>query len=105
MGRWLVIIKQNNELLGWCGLKFLPDENEVDLGYRFFKKYWGNGYATESATAVLHYGFETLKLKCIIGRAAAANTASIRVLQKVGMHFEKNVGCHGDDGVQYVLEK
>ena len=63
MGRYSVLLKNTNEYLGCCGLKYLEDTKEIDLGYRFHKKYWGNGYATEASTACLKYGFEILKLK------------------------------------------
>ncbi len=86
-GRWAVHLKSTLEFIGWCGLKLRPDRNEVDLGYRFQKKYWGNGYATESAYACLKYGFEELSLHEIIGRALPENLGSIRVLEKCGMEY------------------
>ncbi len=90
LGRWAVHIKDTNEFIGWCGLKYLAENDEIDLGYRFMKKHWGNGYAYESAKHVLDYGFNTLNLKSIIGRAHIENIASIKVLQKIGMHFVKD---------------
>src|SRR4051812_8677611 len=42
-GRWAVVRKEDNEVLGWCGLKYLPETEETDIGYRFFKKFWGMG--------------------------------------------------------------
>lgn len=87
MGRWAVIEKESNLILGWCGIKFSPNLNEYDIGYRFFKKYWNNGYATESAKACVEYGFKELNIKEIVGRAIAENTASIRVLRKIGLEF------------------
>ncbi|MES2134188.1 MAG: GNAT family N-acetyltransferase [Bacteroidota bacterium] len=89
-GRWLVADKETNEPLGWCGLKYHEDNGETDLGYRFMEKHWGKGYATESAMACLQYGFEHFNLKRIVGRAAVKNTASIKVLKKVGMTFFEN---------------
>ncbi|MEX1384553.1 GNAT family N-acetyltransferase, partial [Lutibacter sp.] len=47
-GRWAVIDKNNDVFLGWCGIKFTQSLNEYDIGFRFFKKYWGKGFATES---------------------------------------------------------
>ena len=50
-GRWAVIDKENDEYLGWCGLKYSADLNEYDIGFRFFKRHWNKGYATEAAQA------------------------------------------------------
>jgi [ribosomal protein S5]-alanine N-acetyltransferase len=86
-GRWAVHVKPDLEFIGWCGLKARPERNEIDLGYRFLKKAWGKGYATEAAWASLNYGFEKLHLPRIVGRAMPQNTASIRVLEKCGMKF------------------
>jgi RimJ/RimL family protein N-acetyltransferase len=86
-GRWAAHLKLDGEFIGWCGLKFLEELNEVDLGYRFMKKYWGQGYATEAAHATLDYGFQVLKLKRIVGRALPGNIASMKVLEKCGMKY------------------
>lgn len=86
MGRWAVVRKEDETVLGWCGLKLHPD-GMVDLGFRLFKKFWNQGYATEASLGCLKHGFETLKLAEIVGRVVPANVASACVLQKVGMHF------------------
>ncbi|MES1216020.1 MAG: GNAT family N-acetyltransferase [Bacteroidota bacterium] len=86
-GRWAVHIKPGLEFIGWCGLKNRPERNEIDLGYRFMKKFWGKGYATEAAFACIKYGFEKLNLGCITGRAMPANIASLKVLEKCGMTY------------------
>lgn len=93
-GRWAVINKTSNEFIGWCGLK-LNEENLVDIGFRFFRKEWNKGYATEAAKACLTYGFEVLKMKQIIARANTQNLASIRVLEKIGMDYWKTDFCEG----------
>ena len=99
-GRWAVILKGSDTFLGWCGLK-LNEENFVDLGFRFFQKEWGKGYATESAKASLEVGFMVLNLEEIIGRAAIANKASVRVLEKLGMSYWKKDHCHGMENAAY----
>lgn len=88
-GRWAVILKTTDKFIGWCGLKFDELENETDIGFRFFEEEWNKGYATESAIACIHYGFEKLKLKRIIGRAMKENVGSIKVLEKIGLEYEK----------------
>jgi [ribosomal protein S5]-alanine N-acetyltransferase len=86
-GRWAVHIQPDLEFIGWCGLKYIPERNEIDLGYRFKKSAWGKGYATEAAYACLKYGFEKLKIPKITGRAVPENEDSWRVLEKIGMQF------------------
>ena len=86
-GRWAVHTKPTPEFIGWCGLKFIPKENEIDLGYRFLKKAWGKGYATEAAYACIKYGFEKLNLRRIVGKAMPDNIASLNVLKKCGMKY------------------
>lgn len=100
-GRWATLLRDTGEWIGWCGLKFEEEFGATDVGYRFFKKHWGKGYATESARASLKYGFEKLGLKRIEGRAAIANPASIRVLQKIGMQYVKDFIFDGMVGVVY----
>ncbi len=86
-GRWAVHTKPGMEFIGWCGLKYRPELDEIDLGYRFMKQAWGKGYATEAAMASIKYGFEQLGMKRIVGRAMPGNIASIKVLEKCGMKF------------------
>ncbi|MBC7866397.1 MAG: GNAT family N-acetyltransferase [Gloeobacteraceae cyanobacterium ES-bin-316] len=88
LGRWAVHLKSNG-FIGWCGLKYRPEINETDIGYRLMKSAWGKGYATEAANACLKYGVDYLHLSSIIGRAEIKNLASIAVLKKIGMHFLK----------------
>ncbi len=103
LGRWAVYLKSNNEFIGWCGLKFIEDENIYTLGYRFFYKHWGKGYATEAARASLDYGINILKLKSIHAKAMKENTASIQVMKKLGMVYLKDEICAEHPAVVYVL--
>src|SRR5690606_30529073 len=85
---WLMHLKETGEFIGWCGLKYLADENQTDLGYRLLKKHWNKGYATEASRACLDYGFHVLGLKKIIARAMKPNVNSIKIMQKLGMQPE-----------------
>ncbi|MEO7394640.1 MAG: GNAT family N-acetyltransferase [Chitinophagaceae bacterium] len=89
-GRWAVHLKHDLEFIGWCGLKTRPERNEIDLGYRFMKKAWGKGYATEAAYACIKYGFEKLNLNYIVGRAMPDNVGSLKVLEKCGMIYKED---------------
>ena len=80
--RWMVIDLSSNTPLGWCGLK--KNSWGIDLGFRFFREHWGKGIATKAARAALALG-EIFEVDPIIGRTLSSNTASSRVLEKVGM--------------------
>ena len=100
-GRWAVLLKKTDAFIGWCGLKYEPDTGETDLGYRFYRNQWGMGFATETTLASIKFGFEKLKLKSIVGRAYFGNDASIRVLEKCGMKFERNMIFDERSAVMY----
>ena len=100
MGRMAMIRKDDQAWLGWCGLRMDEETGEVDLGFRIYRQYWGQGYATEAARASLAYGW-SLGLDRIIGRAVIQNTASIRILEKVGMKRVGEMDFHGMPGVIY----
>lgn len=103
-GRWAVISKETEEFLGWCGLKYMPKYDAADLGYRFFRKYWNQGYATETAKASIIYGFNNLKLHKIVGRAMKANVGSIKVLEKAEMQYVGEFDFEHHEGVLYEIE-
>lgn len=108
MGRLACIRKSDKEFLGWCGLKTIEIDDgkvEVDLGYRFFRKFWNKGYATESSLKSLEYGFETLSLTKIIAHADPENVPSIRVMQKIGMSFYREGNFDGMYGHTYQISQ
>lgn len=89
MGRWAVCEKRQGELIGWCGLKYHPDEDFVDVGYRIFEKHWNHGYATEATKGVLAYAFNKLRIQDIYAYADKRNIASLVVAKKAGLQFLK----------------
>lgn len=104
-GRWTVVSQETHEVLGWCGLK-KHKEGFVDIGFRFFKKYWGKGYATEAAQACLEYGFNQKHVDEIIGRTSEENKASIRILEKIGLKYWKHDSCEGiENSIYYKIQK
>lgn len=103
-GRWATVDKSTGKVIGFAGLKYLDEVSEVDLGYRFFKEYWGHGLATEAAKAVLDYGIRVLRLPRIIGIADIENKASLRVLEKVGFQFERFATYGGHDVAWFAIE-
>lgn len=103
MGRWGVVRKSDNKVLGWCGLKYNLDIDEVDLGYRFLIEHRNEGYATEASLGCLDYGFNELKIGRIVANAIKENGASIKVMQKIGMRFCKESTLHGQVSVKYEI--
>lgn len=99
IARWVVERSDTNEIIGWSGLKYLPEEKTVDLGYRFFRKYWGMGYGFEAAKACFDYGKETLAIRHMIGRAVQENAGSVQILEKLGFEYQRdevdNALCFG----------
>lgn len=84
-GTWMADLS-NGENIGWFTFKPLPSlNNEMEVGYRLKKRYWGNGFATEGCRFLVNYGFEILKAKKIIAVTHLENIASQHVLQKCGL--------------------
>jgi RimJ/RimL family protein N-acetyltransferase len=94
-GPWAVIHKPDNQFIGHCGLRYWPGSSDVEVLYALARQYWGNGLATEGARASLRYGFEHLKLERIMAAALVNNDASRRVLEKIGLRYEKTFQFHG----------
>lgn len=88
-GLFLVEVKDSGAQIGMCGLIRRDSLPEVDVGYALFPEYWGKGYAIEAVAAVLAYGRNTHGLKRILAIVSPDNDASIRVLTKAGLSFER----------------
>lgn len=100
IGRWSMLLKSTGEFIGWTGLKLnnFEEGNDFeyyDVGYRMIPRYWGKGYATESAIASLDYGFSTMNLALIYGIADTDNKASINVLKKSNLIFSHSADFGG----------
>ncbi|XLS28350.1 GNAT family N-acetyltransferase [Flavobacteriaceae bacterium M23B6Z8] len=104
-GRLAVVRKEDNQFLGWCGLKYHDVEEIVDIGYRFYRKFWGFGYATEAARASLKYGFQGLQLTTIFAHVHEKNRASEKVLEKCGLRFVKNITYHQQPAKLFAIHK
>ena len=104
-GRWGVEIRETGELIGWCGLKYTPELDEFDVGFRFFKQFWNQGFATEAAMKCLEIGFQEFAMERIVGRAMTENLGSIRVLQKIGLSFVSDYKFDEEEGVLYAINQ
>jgi RimJ/RimL family protein N-acetyltransferase len=94
--QYAVILKDSKELIGFCGFFNQEIENviEMELGYRFSKKHWGQGYACEAAIACRDYAFSELGAKKLISIIDPNNVASIKVAEKAGLRLEKSTYYH-----------
>ena len=110
IGRWAIADKSTNRFIGWTGLKLVKDvmnnqTNYHDLGYRLLRKYWGQGYATETAPASLTYGFDTLNLDEIIATVNCENDASNHVVKKLGFTLHETFYLHALKHNWYKINK
>jgi [ribosomal protein S5]-alanine N-acetyltransferase len=86
-GQWAIRERGHDDIIGFCGLRFIDETGIVEILYGFLPAYWGKGYATEAATVVLDHGFRTAGLTEIVAEMDPPNRASIRVAEKLGMRF------------------
>jgi RimJ/RimL family protein N-acetyltransferase len=96
-GLWRVALKADDAPIGICGLIRREGLDDVDVGFAFLPPYRAHGYAHEAARAVLAHGREALGLKRIVAIVSPENERSIRLLEKLGMRFERMVTLPGDD--------
>ena len=96
-GLYLVILKGSGKSIGMCGLIKRDQLEDVDIGYALLPEFWSKGYAVEAALAVKEYARDVIGLKRLIAITDPENQASIRVLEKIGLRFEKMVRLSEDD--------
>jgi [ribosomal protein S5]-alanine N-acetyltransferase len=101
-----VTLKDEGTPIGICGLIKRDALDDVDIGFAFLQRFSSHGYATEAAAAVLAQGHRQFGLKRIVAITAPDNLASIRVLQKIGMRYEKtlDLGEHGGENCLFASE-
>lgn len=96
---WFAVVRKHDDaFLGVCWLGRLNPKwcealeigPQIELGYRYIRRYWGQGYATEAGRAMLSRGFEDLGLSEIVAIVRPENLASDRVLNKLDMHYRKS---------------
>ena len=106
-GMWAVHDKDSGAFVGRCGLQHLADTGEIELGYTFHRRFWGRGLATEASVAALRFGFHAHVLQRIVAIARPENVASWRVMEKLGMKFERQGPSPygGSEVVWYALSR
>ena len=105
-GLCAVVERESERVVGVCGL--FPVESigpDVEVAYHFARDVWNRGYATEAAGAWVATAFSELGLDRVVALAFPANRASTRVMEKIGMRFEREVDRYGVTLVQYAIER
>jgi RimJ/RimL family protein N-acetyltransferase len=102
-GRWVVVSKQSDAIIGCSGLRSY--EGTAELVYLIDEPYWGKGLATEIARACLDFGFRARDFKNIIAFARPGNAASRKVMEKIGMRFVRETTVFGVFVVQYEISR
>ena len=105
LGLWGVFRHDEELLVGFCGFWFFHEPPQLQLLYGIAPEHWGRGLATEAARAMMKYGFEELSFERIEASADAPHLASLRVMEKAGMRFEKRVCANGLDTVYYAAAR
>ena len=96
-GLYLVVLKETNESIGICGLIKRDGLEDADIGYALLPRFWSKGYAVEAARATKAYAKDVIGLKRIVAIVDPLNEGSIRVLEKIGLHYEKMVRLSAND--------
>ncbi len=102
-GLWTIIYKRDDKMIGFCGFRFLEGTTGIELLYGILPDYWNRGLITEAVKEVLRFGFEVKNFGRVTAITNAPNTASISVMEKAGMKFEKKDSFHEQDSVFYSI--
>ncbi|MDB5033954.1 MAG: ydaF [Chlorobi bacterium] len=102
-GLMALVLKESGRVAGWCGLTLLDATPEIELVYMLAKQEWGKGLAAEAARAMLRLGFGMPGMERIVAVARHENPASYRVMEKIGMRYERDVRFYDLDMVCYAI--
>jgi len=100
---WAVTRKEDRQFIGLCGIEVLEGTSDGELDYLLGKPYWGQGFATEAARAMVRFGFEHISWERIVAAIVPANIASGRVLDHLGFVYEKHVNYYELTGADSIL--
>jgi [ribosomal protein S5]-alanine N-acetyltransferase len=108
---WRLLAKQTGNpglsepMIGFCGLQPLRETAEIEIGWWLARAWWGKGLATEAARKAMRDGFDRAGLSRIVAIAQPENRASIHIMEKLGMHFERETTHRGFGVVLYAIER
>lgn len=105
LGQWVVCRPGSDEVIGFCGFRWGEAGTPPELLYGLSPTYWGRGLATEAARAVLTYAFQQLGIERVWAATDPPNVASIRVMERLGMRFDRRGQLNGLDTIFYTLSR
>jgi RimJ/RimL family protein N-acetyltransferase len=94
-GRFACVWKATGEVIGFSGIKYVPEIGENELGYRFLPEFWGMGLATEAGRASIDFARDDLRLERLVAMVHPENVASARVVTKLGFRVERQLRYSG----------
>ena len=94
-GRFACVWKATGEVIGFSGIKYVPEISDNELGYRFLPEYWGRGLATEAGRASIDFARDTLRLERLVALIHPDNVASVGVVAKLGFALERQTAYSG----------
>lgn len=103
IGMHAIIWKKTSEMIGWSGLQPLEGSNEIEVGYGMIKDFWGKGIGFETGLFWLKYGFEKTGLERIVAVADKDNVGSWKIMEKLGMKYEKTESHYEMECVVYAI--
>ena len=103
--RWKLTEQSTGEVIGFCGPGSWRDAGEPEIGWWLARRCWGRGLATEAARAALRDAFERARLDRLISVAMPANSASRRIMEKLGLRFEATFESEGTPLVRYAIDR
>jgi [ribosomal protein S5]-alanine N-acetyltransferase len=104
-GMSAAILKETSEIIGSAGLQPFGEGGEIEVGYTLIKQFWGMGLGTEAARGWLEYGFNVAGLERIVAVAVLENRASRRIMEKLGMRFEKEMTYFEEKCALYAISR
>ena len=104
-GMCAMLWKPSGEMIGSAGIQPLDGTDEIEVGYSMIRDYWGMGIGTEAARAWLNFGFQNAGLDRIVAVAHTDNWASRRIMEKLGMSYEKTEDHYGAECAFYAISK
>ncbi|HXG67208.1 MAG TPA: GNAT family N-acetyltransferase [Blastocatellia bacterium] len=104
-GFWVVMLREEQAIIGFCGFRLFDDPPEVEILYGIYPEYWGQGLATEAAKAMIRCGFEEHGFARIWAGADPPNAASFRVMKRSGMKYAKQIRVGELDAIYYEIRR